>query len=282
MENNQITIEQDSAAGDIVSSGGTLQQTRTSYTAAVAVQRPRQLKKVHDQLMQEAALAGESFYYGWGAGDNRVEGPSVDLALAAARYYGNCAVELAPVQDLPDAWVFTATFIDLETGFTLSRQFRQSKAWIVHGKLDAERKMDVRFQIGQSKATRNVILNAVPGFLIDHALDAAKAGVRNKIEKYVSDKGLPAAVDLALRALAKAGIKEERVLNKFDLGSKKALTVENLVILRGNLTAIETGRERASDLFPDVQAGKVAEEKLQTAAKPEATVVDREPGVEVE
>ncbi len=285
-QNGLVTVDQNSPMADIVANGGTMQQTRSSYTAAVSVQRPRNLKKTHDNLMQEAQLAGESFYYGWGAGENKIEGPSVDLAMAALRHYGNCAVELAPVQDLHDSWIFTAFFIDLENGVTIPRQFRQSKNWVVYGKMDPERKMDVRFQIGQSKAIRNVILNAVPKFLIDHALAMAKSGVKDKIEKYVADKGLPAAVDLVLRSLAKQGVKEDRILAKFQVADKKALTIENLVILRGDLSALEAGRERASDLFPEAPAGKAAEEKLkpqpQTPPATQSTIVDREPGVETE
>jgi len=122
-----------------LANGSAMQQVKTSYTTAVAVQKPRILAEVEQRLLQEADQAGEDFYYGWGAGKDRVEGPSVGLALAAARCYGNCAVEMAPVQDTFDAWIFTASFIDLETGFTLSRQLRQSKRWIVYGKHDEAR-----------------------------------------------------------------------------------------------------------------------------------------------
>ena len=92
--------------------------------------------------------------------------------------------------------------MDLETGFTLDRQFRQAKKWTVHGKFDESRKEDIRFQIGQSKAVRNVILNALPSILIDKAMTAAKAGVMAKVKAFVKTKGLPAAVDAILAAPA--------------------------------------------------------------------------------
>src|SRR5262245_25629030 len=111
-----------------------LQQVKTQYTTAVAVQQPRDLQVVHKRLIAEAKMAGESFYYGWGNGKDRIEGPSVNLAMAAARCYHNSAVDILPLQETSDAWVFTAVFVDLETGFTLTRQFRQSKNWTVYGK----------------------------------------------------------------------------------------------------------------------------------------------------
>jgi hypothetical protein len=234
-------------------SGHAIQQVRTPYATAVVVQKPRSLGAVLRSLKEEARLAGEDFYYGWAAGKDRVEGPSVSLALAAARCWGNCAVEPLPVQDLGDSWVFTAAFVDLETGFTLSRQFRQSKKSAVAGKLDGERKDDIRFQVGQSKAIRNVILNSLPPSLVKAALEEAKRGVRLHIEELVGKKGLAGAVDLALKALGKCGVREDAVLAKCGVADPKGLTVDHLVMLKGDLTAIEGGQERPEVLFPPAE-----------------------------
>ncbi len=57
-------------------------------------------------------------------------------------------------------------------------------------------------------------------------MDAAKEGVRHKIEEYVKAKGLPAAVDHVLRALAKCGVKEEAVLAKCNVADRKGIGVE--------------------------------------------------------
>jgi hypothetical protein len=230
--------------------GQTMLQMRTSYSTAMSVPKPRELNQAAKRLLQEARLAGESFYYGWGSGKDRVEGPSVGLAMAAARCWGNCAVEMQPMQETGDAWVFTAAFVDLETGFTVNRQFRQSKRWTVYGKLDAERKDDMRFQIGQSKATRNVILNALPEWLIEQAMDEAKAGVRSKIEKYINDNGYAAAVDMIVKTLAKLGVKEDAIVDKCGVAAVTALNVDQLVILRGDIAALQAGQERAAALFP--------------------------------
>lgn len=235
---------------DLIARGATVQQTRSMYATAVTVQRARSLPEVRRRLLEEARLAGEAFYYGWGSGKNKVEGPSVKLAMAAARCWGNCAVDVLPVQDLPDSWIVTASFVDLETGFTLMRQLRASKNSIVHGKADDERKDDIRFQKGQSLAARNVVCNALPASLIDAALEEAKKGVREKVEQFVKDKGLAAAVDMMLRALAKKGVREEQVLAKCGVADRKGVTVDHIVTLRGDLAAIEDGQERAESLFP--------------------------------
>jgi len=264
----------------LIARGQAIQQVRSSYATAVAVQKPRRMTEVQRRLTDEAMLAGEDFYYGWGAGKNSIEGPSVGLALAAARCWGNCAVEALPVQDLADSWVFTSAFVDLETGFTLTRQFRQSKRWTVHGKLDDERKDDVRFQIGQSKSARNVVLNALPDSLIRRALQAAKEGVKQRVEQFVKEKGLPAAIDLVMRALAKVGVTEERVLTKLGLADRKAIDLDYLVGLRGDLTAIQGGQERAEDLYPapnGEQKTKELKSKLKGEKKAESAPPEQQP-----
>lgn len=239
-----------SAAADTFSYGGAVAQVKTSYCTAVAVLKPRDITAVDKKLAEESNLAGEAFYYGWGAGKDRIEGASVGLALAAARCWGNCAVETPPVQETADAWIFTAQFVDLETGFTLSRQFRQSKRSKVAGKHDEERKDDIRFQIGQSKAVRNVCLNALPRWMIDRALEKAQEGVRAKIEDYIKRNGVAAAQEYATKALAKYGVKPEHVAAKFSIASHTALDIDMLVILRGDVAALQAGQERAEALFP--------------------------------
>lgn len=235
--------------GGSMAPGQAAVQVRGSYVTAVQVMRPRSLTEVQKRLQEEANLMGESAYYGWGAGKDAVEGPSEALAFAAARCWGNTAIEYSPVEETSDSYVFTATFIDLETGFTLQRPFRQSKRWTVYGKLDEFRKEDVRFQIGATKAARNVILKALPAWLIDGAMEQAKAGVREKIERFVKDKGLAAAQDLTVAALAKVGVPETAILAKFSIAERKALEVDKLVVLRGDLKAIQSGQARAGELF---------------------------------
>jgi hypothetical protein len=93
-------------------------------------------------------------------------------------------------------------------------------------------------------------LKSLPGWLIDKALDQAKAGVRGKLEKYIATKGLPAAQDLALSVLGKVGVKEEDVLRKFGVATRAALDVEKLVIVQGDIKAIQGGEVRPEEVYP--------------------------------
>ena len=226
------------------------------FQTATRVDVKRNIVERAKSLCAEAILAGESFYYGWGAGKDRVIGPSIGLAMAAARTWGNCAVDFAPVQDGGDSWIFTAIFIDLESGFNLTRQFRQSKNWSIQGKFDQERKDDMRFQIGQSKAARNVVTNALPRWMIDEAVRKAQGGVRARIENFIEKKGIAAAQDLCVSQLAKEGVTEAAILAKCQVATVAGLSVENVVMLRGDLYALQTGQDRAESLFPSLTGGR--------------------------
>ncbi len=251
-----------------VQQGQTLQQIKTGYVTAVSVQKPRDLKEVRRKLEEEAAVGGELMYYGWGAGKDHIEGPSIHFAMSAMRAWGNCAVEMEPVQDMGDAWIFTSVFIDVESGTTLKRQFRQSKTSIVYGKHDEERKTDIRFQIGQSKAARNVVLNAFPKGLVQHAMEAAKNSVREELETWIAkmDKagkdGMVLLQDRTMKLLSQAGVAEERVLAKVSRSTVAGLTLDDIIILKGDIAAIQDGVERAEELFPSTEQEKDSGEAL--------------------
>ncbi len=99
-----------------------------------------------------------------------VEGPTIGCALDVARCYGNCNINCERVEETKDGWIFHAEFLDIETGFRITRPFRQRKSQNI-GNMggDKARAEDVVFQIGASKAMRNVTRNALRG-MIDEAL----------------------------------------------------------------------------------------------------------------
>ena len=175
-----------SMAGEIIESGKTLQQARAGFVTAVTVQKPRERMKVLRACEEEAAIAGDEFFYAWTVTNkdgkkSLIEGPSVNLALTAVRNWGNSGV-MVNVDETHDTYIFTATFVDLETGFNLQRTFRQRKTKKI-GKYDQDRAEDIIFQIGQSKAIRNVIVNALPSWLVSSMMNKSKENIIKKIEK---------------------------------------------------------------------------------------------------
>jgi len=146
----------------------------------------RDLGSVRQQIKEIAAMAGPDWFYRFPVrtqqgGQDWIEGPSIKLANNVARIYGNNSNEVREV-DVGDAWVFYARFTDIETGFSMERAFHQRKSQTAMKTKDRERQQDIAYQIGQSKAIRNAIVNAL-GVYCDFAFDEARNSIVEKIGK---------------------------------------------------------------------------------------------------
>jgi len=247
----------------VVGAGAALQQVKTSYTTAVAVQKPRSLPKVVAAVLEEATFAGSSFYYGWvvknkkTGRESKIEGGSIDLAMAMARNYGNAAIEVE-VTETPTHYLFKGIFVDLETGFTCPRLFRQRKGQNIGMDADADRAEDIVFQIGQSKAIRNAVLRAMPEWLEKQAIEAAKRAELKKIRP----ENLVLSRAQILNFFAPWGVTQDRIENT--LGKKiETWGPEDIVQLRGMATALKESRVSPTELFPPVEEEPASQEREQ-------------------
>jgi hypothetical protein len=239
-----------------------LLRSQTQFHTAVAVQRPRNLDKVVAAVLREAEFAGDAFYYSFPMGGKKIEGPSIGLAMAVAREWSNCAVPVE-YQETATEWVFTAHFVDLERGFTVSRVYRKKKGKGAFKKLEDDRAEDMTFQAAQSRAIRNVVLAGVPRWLTDQAKERAKDAVL----KGISKEGLAAATDKALKFLAGYGISEAQVIAALGK-AKHEWASEDIASLRGMASQLRDGQATTEQLFP---APEAKEARLQTPAPTEAT-----------
>lgn len=162
------------------------------FGALITAQRvaiPRDEKKIMMRLREKAATGGDRYYYSWEAKQKRggkglIEGPTIKAANLVARYYGNCAIDVRSMPYDATHDITYARFADLETGFSTVRAFKQRRNQDM-GMSDKERAEDIAFQIGQSKAIRNVITNALDDFcaeLVDQAKTALVDWLTDKPE----------------------------------------------------------------------------------------------------
>jgi hypothetical protein len=249
-------------------SGGAMAAPQGAVQVAVHRDEARILAK----LKVMANAAGQRWYYRWPT-KNRdgskgvVEGPSIDCAMAVARLYGNCDVDLR-VSETVTHWVFYARFRDFESGFTTTRAFQQRKSQTT-GKMDAERQLDIVFQIGQSKAIRNVIVNALADFA-DFAFEAAKGSFVERIGLKIEDYR-----KRAVTRFGELGIDIRRVENVIGKASKDWLAPDIARII-AELQAIGDGMSSADETYPVLEVAvsekePVREEAKTTEAKPRQT-----------
>lgn len=257
--------------------GNALMKTQSAYSTAVQVVKPRNLNTVIAKCLEEAAIAGDEFYYAWKQGSEIIEGASVGAALAIARNFGNCAVD-CKVEETPTAYVFYGAFIDLETGFNLVRPFRQNKQSpkTKDGRdiYKGERGKDIVFQIGASKGIRNAVLNGVPKWLTSKVMAKAKENVVAKIQ----GMGLEKARTMIIKKAEALKIPIERIENVYS--KMPSWDIEKLVMLSGALRSIENGEESIDTLFPEEKKNETATNKTETVDTSTGEIIPAQPEIE--
>ena len=264
------------AAGDIIKAGGTLVKSQVEYQTAISVQIPRDLSQVVERSIKEAEVAGPQFYYAWEAkgdgGASQIEGESIEMAMALARNWGNCAtpVELTEVND--KHFIFRAHFVDLETGFNTSRMFMQRRDQTIYGRMDDGRKEMIRFQIGQSKAIRNVILKALPSWLKESVFQAAKAAAMQDITPETLAKKRKDAV----KTLGAFGVKQKHI-ETFLERALPQWTADDILALRGIYQRLSSGEGDAREIFGIKEDEKPKDKKKPPKVDAEANLEGNDP-----
>lgn len=228
--------------------GPALDEAMANIVTAQKVAVKRDMGAIMRTVQTIAAAAGQKFYYSWSVNDranNRqslVEGLGIKGAMAVATCYGNCRVDAVIAQETQSHVTFAARFVDFETGFTLTRLFQQRKTQNT-GMKDKDRAADLVFQIGQSKAIRNVIIQALP-ILCEEAKDSAKSALLDRIA------GNPEAARTAiLSRLDDLGVDNNRVERVVGRTVAK-WSAQHMARIWAELTAIQDGLADADDLYP--------------------------------
>jgi hypothetical protein len=138
--------------------------------------------------------------------------------------------------------------------------------------MDGERQEDIVFQIGQSKTQRNAITRAMPGWLVEKAIETAKQAVLSGISPETIHLARLKVIDFFSKyGVSQAQIETERgrVIDHW--------TPRDIVDLRGMATALKEGRVSAAEIFPAREPAPATGEPpapSAEAAASEATSVD--------
>lgn len=226
----------------------------------------RSASRVLQTIKELAAAAGQDWYYRYPVKNRKtgrtdwIEGPSIKMANDLSRIYGNCEVDCR-AEDMGNAIMFHARFLDLETGYALTRPFQQRKGVAKIGGDDDGRRDDMTFQIGASKAIRNVVVNALQTYA-DFALEEARNALVDKIGRDV--QGWRDRV--ATRLGARIDIKRAEAVVGRPVQDWLAPDIARLVAMG---KAVEEGMATWDETFPHIKRGQTApsgEEKLNTFA----------------
>lgn len=225
-------------------------QSASAAISQVHGAQPVAVKRNEAEILQKirvlAAAAGDSWLYRFPVKNKAkgttefIEGASIKLANDLARLYGNNEIDCRS-QDIGDHWVFYARFIDIETGYSLTRPFQQRKNASRMGG-DEDRRLDIAYQIGSSKAIRNVVVNALQTFA-DFAFEEAKNALVEKIGKNLN--GWRERV--AMRIGERIDIKRVEAVIGRTVGEWLAPDIAKIVAM---VKAIDDGMSSIDDSFP--------------------------------
>jgi hypothetical protein len=232
-------------------------QDRSFGAQRVAVYRDE--ARILQKLKALAQAAGEDYFYRFPVWNNKekrkdfIEGGSIKLANDLARTYGNCDIDTRVV-DQGDSWLFYARFTDFETGFSQTRAFQQRKEQTAM-KTDPGRAADIVFQIGQSKAIRNVVLNSLQTFA-DFTFEEA----RNSLVQRIGAR-LDHYRERLLTRFAETGIELSRVQSVIGKAPSEwvAPDVARLIAM---VKSITDGMATADETFPALSNGGGAKKSL--------------------
>jgi len=232
------------------------------------------------KIKEYAAANGGAYLYSWAVKDRNnsrsqmIEGPTIKLAMDLHRLWGNSALDMCVVSDA-EAHTFYARFVDLETGMSVVRPFRQARSKnIGKGMRDQSRQDDIIYQIGASKATRNVIVNAL-GTWADLMVEESKKNLLGWVENN------PDKADTYIKGVME---KFEILLPRIEavVGRKrKDWTMPNLSMVMTQLRAIDEGMAIADETYPtDAEAQAITQKKEAVKADkaPVEEKVDQETG----
>lgn len=239
----------------------------TMHTEIFTAQRvavARDVGRVMQNLRALAAAAGTDNYVYRIPFKNRktgtieyVEGPTIGLALDLAREWGNTQVDCRLADETPTHWNFEARFVDLERGFVLRRPFQQRKFQDT-GMKDQARSADIVFQIGASKAIRNVIVNALKS-MAEMLVTTAKEDLLQRIERKPDQARAFIATELG-----KLGVDIARVERVVGRPHAKWLVPEMAKVF-AEITSVNDGMIDPEDVWPlaaeQAEANRTAAEK---------------------
>jgi len=246
MSFGDIEIPQNTSMPVPVMPGALVTNITNGVISAQRVDVKRDYVAIMQNLKALATVMTTKYYYFWETKNKdgtkgKVEGGTIKLAMDIARIYGNCQVDCR-VEDKGDRLEFYARFVDIETGFSLTRPFIQRKDQNL-GMKDKARAADIVLQIGASKAIRNVVLDSLPN-LEEFAVQEAKKGLLERVNR--NPEGAKQAI---LGIVNELQIDVKRIEAIIGRNAEK-WTNADLAKLWVQLDTIKDGYSAVDDIFP--------------------------------
>ncbi len=251
-------------AADMVAENGMaslLSRSEIDQQIATAHKYPRSIKRFHDTSLQMVTLTEEiaqECIYALPRDGKTIEGPSARFAEVIVSAWGNSRAGARVVSDQGDFITAQGVFHDLEQNVAITYEV-QRRIVDKGGRRFKPDMIGVTANAACSIALRNAILKGIPKAFWTGIYQAARRTVMGDFQTLANRRAE------AFKAFQGYGVKPEQVLAVLGLAGQEDIGLEQLVVLRGILTAIRDGDTTVEQAFPPADKG-IQQPKPKTPA----------------
>lgn len=225
----------------------TLQRVEIDQQVATAKAYPRNVPKLKAELTALVTMdedTADDCIYALPRGNKHIKGPSARFADALISYWGNARSGAFITQvNFEEKFVEAiGSFQDVERNVIRQRRVRRPIV-TSNGRIYNTDMINMTGNAACVIAERNAILNGIPKSLWSGAYEQAFALVAG------TTKTLGEKLERATKAFALQGITMEQVLEKLQRQDLSKIVPDDIVTMRGMLTALKTGEETVETIF---------------------------------
>ena len=250
--------DQEVLQGEIVEPIGTgvlatIHRVEIDQQVATAKQYPRNVPMIKQELTALVTIdedTGEECIYALPRGGKTIKGPSARFADALISFWGNARSGAFITQVDKEAGFVEAigSFQDVERNVIRQRRVRRS-ILNSRGQLYNADMINMTGNAACVIAERNAILNGIPKSLWASAYERAFTLVAGNIQT------LSSKIERAMGVFNAMGITPEQVLEKIGRADVSKIVPDDIVSMRGMITALKTGEETLESIFGRGAAG---------------------------
>lgn len=229
-----------------------LNKSEIDQQITTAKQYPRSIKHFLDEASAMATLnesIAKQCIYALPRDGKVIEGASARFGEIVASAWGNCRAGARVVNETSEFVVAQGVFHDLERNVAITYEV-QRRITGKNGNRYGADMIGVTANAACSIALRNAILKGVPKAFWEPIYKKARAVVAGDLQTLANKRAT------AIKEFVIFGITEEQILAKLGRAGVADITVEDMVILFGLLTAIQDGDTTPEQAFSDVAETK--------------------------
>lgn len=250
---------------------------RVFVQTQAALSKPRNYNNVINIVSTECkrkALAEQAIYR-YTRGGNDIVGPSIRLAEALARAYGNITFGYEVVSQTKTSTTIRAYALDLETNMQAERTFSVEHVRDNGVSVTTPRDIYEHTSNSASRRVRACILELIPGDIVDYAMDECTATLA-ETEQINAKK-----IKNLIEAYKKFGVSQD-MLEAFIQRKIEAIEPDQMVKLRQIYGSLVDGIAEVSDFFKPVDNPNKSEAPKQRLSeeKPAKKTPKKEPAKE--